>query len=202
MFTLLHCTLLASLTTSAMPMPKVDFSADGTLQLPQMSVTTKMYFTPGKERREHVINGSNQVTIVRHDLGVVWILLPQANMYMEISLKQAEQSVGTFPQDATMARNKVGDETINGVAAGKYSITVTQKDGATLNGLAWFSKEDIIVKLDATTKGNGTSTQPLTFKMELNNVRIAKQPPSLFDIPAGFTKMAAGGDQIGAQISP
>jgi hypothetical protein len=54
----------------------------------------------------------------------------------------------------------------------------------------WVTKEGIMVKMDSVAK---TDKGDIPFKMELKNINIAKQDPSLFEIPAGYQAMNMGG---------
>ena len=75
--------------------------------------------------------------------------------------------------------HKVGSETVNGRSTVKYEGTNAKGEA----GAAWFdSKLRFPVKWDGKNGGG-----------EMQNIQEGPQPASLFDIPAGYTKMDMGG---------
>ena len=188
---------LASLPVHAetMPKPKVDFSAEGFVKTPQMTIDSKLYYShEGKERREHVMQGMSQVIIVRHDKKVVWVLMPDQKMYMEVDLNSAQGMAGDMAANAKLDRTKVGEETVNGEKTTKYKTTISQQDGASLSGFMWVTPDDIVMKVDATAAGEGKS---MDFKMELKNIKKAKQDASLAPKPGGPAPSAGSSGLFG-----
>ena len=77
--------------------------------------------------------------------------------------------------------HKVGNETVNGRSTIKYEGTNAKGEP----GSAWFdSKLRFPVKWEG-KNGSG----------EMQNIKEGPQPASLFEIPAGYTKMDMGGMQ-------
>jgi hypothetical protein len=193
----LTCLTLALATLAAgaahadgFPRPRADFSAEATLQTGAMTLESKVYHSGSKDRREHHVQGRNQIIIVRGDKRRVWVLLPEPHMVMEMDLAEATPSVGVLPEGARVDRSRVGEETLNGQATTKYKIEVTQRDGAKLEGTMWLTPDDIVMKLEARAQGSGSQT---FLNLELRNLRRGKQDPSLFELPPGYTAVPAGG---------
>jgi hypothetical protein len=197
---LLACVMLVPLTVSAAPPPevKVDFSADSTMETEGgMTMTSRIYHTADKERME--MGGSDgMTTIVRKDKKVVWQLM--GDMYMEMPMNASNTS-GMDAFDI-VEQTEVGQETINGIKTTKSKIVAVKKDGSRkFGGFFWTTKEGITLKMDLLSKeGN----KKIRMANELTNVKIEKQDPALFEIPAGYTKndmgammghMMMGGDQ-------
>ena len=185
---LLTCLLLVPLAVSAAPPPEVqvDYSADSTMETEGgMTMKSRIYHTVNKDRME--MGGSDGMTsIVRKDKKVVWQLM--GDMYMEMPM-DASNTSGMDGFDI-VEQTEVGQETINGVKATKSKIVAVKKDGSgKFGGFFWTTKEGITVKMDMLSK-EGDKKMRMT--SELSNLKIEKQNPALFEIPAGYTKNDMG----------
>jgi len=185
---LLICMILAPLTTGATSPPEVqvDYSADSTMETEGgMTMKSRIYHTVNKDRME--MGGSDGMTsIVRKDKKVVWQLM--GNMYMEMPM----DSSNTSGMDAfdIVEQTEVGQETINGIKTTKSKIVAVKKDGSEkFGGFFWTTKEGITVKMDMLSK---EGDKKLRMTSELSNLKIEKQNPALFEIPAGYTKNDMG----------
>jgi hypothetical protein len=179
--------VLVPFTISAAPPPepRVDYSADSTMETEGgMTMKSRVYRTPGKERME-MGGAGGSVTITRKDKKVRWQLM--GDMYLETSLDESTSS----DQDGMeiVEQTVVGEETINGIKTTKSKIKAIKKDGSKFGGFFWTTKDGITVKMDLLSKEGDK-----TFRMasELNNLKIERQDPSLFEIPAGYTKNDMG----------
>jgi hypothetical protein len=185
---LLTCVLLVPLAVSAAPPPEVqvDYSADSTMETEGgMTMKSRIYHTVNKDRME--MGGSDGMTsIVRKDKKVVWQLM--GDMYMEMPM-DASNASGMDGFDI-VEQTEVGQETINGVKATKSKIVAVKKDGSgKFGGFFWTTKEGITVKMDMLSK---EGDKKLRMTSELSNLKIEKQNPALFEIPAGYTKNDMG----------
>lgn len=185
---LLTCALLVPLVVIAAPPPevKVDYSADSTMETEGgMTMKSRLYHTVEKERME--MGGSDgMVSIIRKDKKVVWQLM--GNMYMEMPM-DASNASGMDAFDIT-EQVEVGPETINGLKTTKSKIVAVKKDGSgKFGGFFWTTKEGITVKMDMLSK-EGDKKMRMT--SELSNLKIEKQDPALFEVPAGYTKNDMG----------
>lgn len=180
--------MTVAMTVSASKGPKVDYSADYSLETAVMSMQGKIYFSPGMERREFDQAGDKMITIVRHDKKVAWTLMPGENAYMESKLDTS----GGHGDDISaykMQKSNVGFETVNGVKTAKSKVIMTGPDGVKMGGFIWTSKEGIMVKVDAIAVDKKNKAR---YKFELKNLKVDKQNKALFAIPAGYTKMNIG----------
>ncbi len=89
----------------------------------------------------------------------------------------------------------MGQETLNGIVMNKSKMIMTGKDGSKMGGFMWTTKEGIIAKLDAISVDQGRKDR---FKLEMKNLKIAKQPGDLFEIPKGYEKLDM--DAMGASM--
>ena len=110
------------------------------------------------------------------------------NMYMEMPM-DASNASGMDAFDIT-EQVDVGPETINGLKTTKSKIVAVKKDGSgKFGGFFWTTKEGITVKMDMLSK-EGDKKMRMT--SELSNLKIEKQDPALFEVPAGYTKNDMG----------
>ena len=185
---LLICLLMVPLTVDAASLPevKVDYSADSTMEMEGgMTMKSRIHHTVDKDRIE--MGGSDgMATITRKDKKVVWQLM--GNMYMERPLETSTPSgMDTFD---LIEQAEVGEETINGVKTTKSKVVAVKKDGSgKFGGFFWTTKEGITVKMDMLSK---EGDKKIRMTSELTNLKIEKQDPALFEIPAGYTKNDMG----------
>ena len=166
---------------------QAEYSADSYIETAEMTLKEKVYSAPGKQRKEQVLGGDTPVTIIRMDKGVMWTLMPEDKMYMEMSMKQGQQKSSDVDLSKyNIERTEVDKEVIDGHEAIKYKVMMTDQDGNKLGGFQWVVSPGIQIKMDAVSK-DGNSKERI--KMELKNLKIGKQDPALFEIPADYTKM-------------
>lgn len=179
--------VLVSLPVQAAPFsePAVEYSADSRMETEGgMTMKSRIYHTPDKQRMEMGGEGGS-VTIIRKDKQVVWQLM--GDMYMELPLDQSDSPDmdGFDIQEQT----EVGEETINGMKTTKSKIIATKKDGSKFGGFFWTTKEGVTVKMDMLSK---EGDRKVRLASELTNLKIEKQDPALFEVPAGYTKNDMG----------
>jgi hypothetical protein len=110
------------------------------------------------------------------------MLMPAQRMYTELDLSQAkEQAASGPPDDVTI--EKIGDETVEGHSATKYKMLMRDKSAG---GFMWFTDDGIPVKMDMLAR-EGKEKSRIT--MTLRNLKTGKQDASLFELPAGYSKM-------------
>jgi len=183
------CVMLAPLTVSAAPLPdvQVDYSADSTMETEGgMTMKSRIYHTANKDRME--MGGSDgMTTIIRKDKKVMWQLM--GDMYMEHPMNDSNASGADAFE--IVEQTEVGQETVNGMKTTKSKVVAVKKDGSgKFGGFFWTTKEGITVKMDMLSK-EGEKKMRMT--SQLTNIKIEKQDPALFEIPAGYTK-----DDMGA----
>jgi hypothetical protein len=177
---------------------QAEFSADMVdLQKSGTPTNAKIYFAKDKIRIETQggARGGGAV-IVNYATQTSMILMPQQHMYMEVSAQtQAQRQGYTFFKTGDvenacgdwqkMTHNqgascrKVGSATVNGRNTVKYETT---NAGGEVNYF-WLDP-----KLRFPVKWQGKSNSG-----ELRNIQEGAQSASLFEVPAGFTKMDMGG---------
>jgi hypothetical protein len=175
--------LLPAMSVAAPPPePKVDYSADSTMETEGgMTMKSRVYSSPGKQRIE-MGGAEGSVNIIRKDKKVMWQLM--GNMYMEMPMNQSQD-----PHDMDVQMTTVGEETVNGVKTTKSKVIATKKDGSKFGGFFWTTKDGITVKMDLLSK---EGDKKMRMSQELTNLKVGKQDPKLFEIPPGYTKNDMG----------
>ena len=179
-----------SLWSAQLNRPYVEYSADATIQNEEGTMQQHIFVTPTKERKETLTGaGEGAVQIFRYDLKLMWQVMPSERMYMEHSVGGG-QGQGSDPSQWTYEDTVMGEETLNGVKVTKFKTIATSTAGKKYGGFSWRTKEGINLKQDLLYKEGNEKKRMLT---ELNNLKLGKQDPKLFEIPEGFTKFDMGG---------
>lgn len=186
---------------STLLLAQTEFSAEIVdLQKPGAPSQAKMYFTKDKLRIEPQnsnARGGGGVVIVNFATQSTTVLMSQQHMYMEMPAQMQSQRMSyaaAFFQTGDvenacgdwqkMSRNqggschKVGSETVSGRNTVKYEATNAKGE----TGNFWLDP-----KLRFPVKWQGKNSDG-----ELRNIQEGAQPASLFEIPAGYTKMDVG----------
>ena len=177
--------MMIASTAIARQGPNVEYSADTSMETADGVTNGTVHVAPGKERREYVQDGEKSVMIMRHDKKIIWMLQPEDKTYMEMKLGQ-----GSARKDDLSAykinQTTVGPDTVNGIKTTKSKLIMIGPKGDKLGGFMWTTKEGIVVKMDAIAVDKNSKER---LKSELTNLKVGKQNPSLFEIPAGYEKM-------------
>lgn len=179
--------LLAAFTlarANELPQPTVEYSADSVLTAEGMSMRTRVYHALDKERREVQMQGQEQVMILRMDKGVSWMLMPDSSQFMEMPVAAGLESSGDVTGYGIQI-TPLGKEKLGPMASTKYQMVLSSPEGYPYEGFMWINDQGIVLKMDAAVKGDQSGAR---LQMELTNIKIGKQDPKLFEVPAGYTK--------------
>ncbi len=167
--------------------PSVEYSADSYMEFEGGALEAKIYHTPDKDRSEQTMSGEKMTTISRRDKKVIWMLMPDEMMYMETKITEGnkgDKDLSEYKIEETV----VGEEVVNDIKTTKSKIIMTnKKSGEKLGGFWWITKEGIMVKMDMIAVDKNSKTR---LKTELTNLKVGKQDPKLFEIPANYSKMS------------
>ena len=162
-----------------------EFSADMVHKFGGMTKEGKIY-VKGKNMRMEGAMGQG-TTIVNGETGTVWVLQPEQKMYME--MKKGAQTAPPAESDEELAKiadkKFLGTETVNGYQCEKNLYTYRDKSLGTMT--QWYSK-----KLGYLVKMIHSSAQGET-TFEYRNIKEGGVADSLFQVPAGYTKMEMPG---------
>lgn len=155
-----------------------EFSADIVSTTREGNFRGKIFVSKDKSRMEI----PQSVIIARMDKKLTWVLLPSQMMYMEQPLNPQNIVVASEKMQGEVERQLLGQETIEGKTANKYSLVYT------LNG-----KEEKVFVWVTTDSNIPIKTQAAdgSWTMEYKNLNIGPQPDSLFEIPPGYKSMSS-----------
>jgi outer membrane lipoprotein-sorting protein len=189
--------LLAVVSLSGCVFAQTEFSAEIVQDSEHGPKTpTKMYFAKDKVRFDAQSQSKSGGTVILSLIDQKYVVvMPQQHMYMEMPTQSMEQrGMYTFFRTGDvenacsdwlkMARNtggtchKVGNETVNGRNTVKYEGTNSNGESSAV----WLDPKLRFPVKWQTAKGSGG----------LNNIQEGPQPASLFEVPAGYTKMDMG----------
>jgi hypothetical protein len=178
---------------------QAEFSAEIVdLQKQGTPTQAKIYFAKDKMRIEsQTASAHGSAVIINYATQKGDVVMAQQHMYMEMPMQAQSQRMGyasAFFQAGDVENacgdwqkmghegascHKVGTETVNGRSTVKYETANASGDVSHF----WLDP-----KLRFPVKWEGKSNSG-----ELRNIQEGAQPASLFEIPAGFTKMDLGG---------
>jgi hypothetical protein len=183
-FPVIILVLLWFLILGAAEIRAAQFSADVYMGMPGKppAHTGKTYVSGDMYRMEVSGGGASMISIIRLDRNMSYMIMPAQKMYMEMPLKAADLAMSSKP-NPNVQRQEVGRETIDGHPTIKYRVSVTS-GGRTSTGYQWMATDiNFPVKY---TGDDGSS-------IEYRSIKVGILAPSLFEIPAGYTKMAVPG---------
>jgi hypothetical protein len=162
------------------------FSADQVHTMRKKTTTGKVYAIENAMRSEAEDKGKKSISIIRFDRKVMWVLMPDQKMYLEMPWGDPAEWAAAV-KGAQAQRESLGPEQVGAFHCEKSRVTATYK-GITGTYLEWAAKElDGFVVKRQDEKGSWST--------EYKNVQLGAQDPSLFELPAGYQKMSMGGFQ-------
>ncbi|MDT8903069.1 DUF4412 domain-containing protein [Anaeroselena agilis] len=165
--------------TMSVALASQGFSADIVSAHGNQTMQGKIYVAGEKMRFET----AGMATITRMDRKVVWLLMPSEKMYMEQQFRPENVVPSSETLSGEVERTLLGTETVNGMVADKYRITV-QTDGKRHSFLQWLAKDSLLPVKTAAEDGS--------WWQEYRNVKAGEPDPSLFDLPEGYKKFSMG----------
>lgn len=160
---------------------ETSFSADATIETAEATIESHINYKPGKVRDAVKVGGREMVTIRRFDLDKIWMIMGPG-MVMEID---PEEGSDQAPDYELVSREKVGPETVNGMATTKYKSVYETRDGK-FGGFTWYTEDHIAVKGFLVHQSKG---EKVRLKFELRNLERGDQPDSIFELPKGAHKL-------------
>jgi hypothetical protein len=187
---------ISASTAAEFPYPKVEFSADMTMTLKSPgsdqthTIQGKVFSAKGKERTD-ISRGGRTMTIIKdRNKDEMLTLMPGQKMYMKNQDPQARKDPETMIRDGELKLTRQGSENINGQTTTKYKIESTQKAKESFTGYAWFTKQNIPIRIKTTSTDGGGMRQDMD--INYTNIVIAKQDPELFTVPGDYRELPTG----------
>jgi outer membrane lipoprotein-sorting protein len=158
----------------------VDFSADVIMTTKDMKSTGTIYFEPNKFRMD-MHSPQKMSTITRLDKKVMWSIMPEQRMYMQMPLNLENSPAVEEKMNGEIDRKLVGSENVNGHPTKKYLVTYRSGD-----------RKEQVYQWVATDINFPVRTAAVdgSWSQDYKNIKIGSQPGSLFEVPAGYKKFA------------
>jgi hypothetical protein len=171
------------------PLPET-FSTDMIVTTKEQVMRATLFADKGKMRMEmgsgsgpsSGLMGMNGVMILRDDQMKIYMLMTGQRMYMEMPIPDGDKLPGGFFNPADGIFEKVGTETIRGVLCETYKAST--KDQKQVGILAFDAARQVPMRF---TEGQGKAV------VDFENFKTSPLSASLFEVPAGFTKMVLPG---------
>ncbi len=166
-----------SLLLPTLPAKALEFTADQITKIDGRSQKSNVYYRDSMWRIEHHTMGPVNVSIVRKDKQVVWLLLSRMKHFKTIPYS-AEQDlrVGeTLPGE--VSREEIGQEVREGHPTILYEVTT--KQGEQVDVYYQWLATDIHFPMKLARKDG-------SWIMEYQHVKMRSVPDSLFNLPLNF----------------
>lgn len=178
--------------------PTVPYSGVTVTEVDGATVRSRIYYTPGLQRMEMEMGGTQQIMLIDFDNEISYMLMPQMKSYMVLPHQASPVGSDGTPglsggepldgSDAQIEHEVLGQETVDGHAATKYRFSVTAP-GTSTEGVVWVTAESIILRSESQTRGSESSDGSGKVVISLRDLVIGPQEPSLFELPAGYQKI-------------
>jgi hypothetical protein len=161
-----------------------EYSADVVIVSGNQTINSRVNRTPNALRSETQQRGQTMTAIVRLDRNLGWLLIPGTRNAAEVDLAGFPMLPGLLRNPNATATPE-GTETIDGMTVTRWRVAGGEA-GARFTGKVWATAEGVVVKIEGESEAN-QQRQP--FSLVAHNVRIARQPPALFEIPDGYQRI-------------
>lgn len=169
------CILFVFISGTALAL---EFSADTVTTTSGFKTEGKIYFTDDKFRMD-MKSPQKMTMITRRDKKVIWNVMHNQKMYMEMPLKDENKPRVERKFENEVERKLIGKETVDGHPTEKYLITYKVENSIQKVYQWWATDINFPIR---TEDLNGK------WKQEYKNIKIGRQPDSLFEVPSGYKK--------------
>jgi hypothetical protein len=176
--------------------PDVSYSAVRVMEAEQGTLRQRFFYAPDKTRSEMDAGGDKVVTITRDDLGVIWVVMGSAAMYVETSMTDieayAKSTEGSPDAMEVVEYSEIGRERKDGYDTTKYRVRAEDPDGDEVLGYFWVTDERIPVRMEMDFELKSENRQSHVV-VRLEDLSVGPQDPALFEVPAGAQEFDASG---------
>lgn len=178
------CFSLTLLLLCAPAVQAADFTADMVQTMNgKPAMNGKASIKEGRMRMDVSMEGQRQIVITDPAAGKVLMLMPEAQMYMEMKMDPAQMGAAALQEGKTEEGQwrVLGRESLDGWECEKRAFDYKDKSKGELT--AWFA--DKLGYPIRTVYKSGADTMT----MEFRNIRQGAVDASLFTVPAGYQRM-------------
>jgi hypothetical protein len=159
------------------PAVALEFTADQITRTDGRSRKANIYYRDDRWRLEHHDLGPVNVTIVRKDKQVMWLLLSRMKHFKTLPYDPEQAPKVSERMDGEIAREEIGTEVLDGHPTTLYQVTVQRGDRTDLY-YQWLAT-DIRFPLKLARKDG-------SWTVEYRNVKLRKVTDYLFQLPVNF----------------
>ena len=136
-----------------------------------------LYYRDDMWRIEHNDPGSIEVTIVRKDKGLMWLLLGRTKLFATMPFDELPGSTLERSMAHEVARETIGTEVLDGHPTTVFQITAREEQKDVIYYQWW--AEDLQLPLRIARKDGA-------WIVEFKNVKLRSLSPRLFEIPLNY----------------
>ena len=159
------------------PVWALEFSADQVTKANGKTHVSNIFYRDDRWRLEHQDTGPVNVTIVRKDKHVMWMLISRLKHYKEVPYDPAQAPKVQEKLVGEVSRDPIGTETLDGHPTILYEVRVQEGNGADVY-YQWLAT-DIHFPLKLMKKDG-------TWSVEYRRVRLGHLSDFLFQLPVNF----------------
>jgi hypothetical protein len=168
----------------------LEFSADQITRINGHSRKANLYYRDEMWRLEHHDLGPVNVTIVRKDKQVMWLLLSRMKHFKTVPFDPQQSPKVNERLEGEVTREEIGTETLDGHPTTLYQVTVREGERTT-EYYQWLAT-DIRFPLKLARKDG-------SWLVEYRNVRLRPLSDFLFQLPVNFQPLEDFDQQRGGQ---
>jgi hypothetical protein len=169
--------LIASGLFSGLEAWGLEFTADQIVKFGRKTQKANLYYRDDRWRLEHQSMGPVNVTIVRKDKQVMWLLLSRVRHFKTLPYDPAQEPKLSEHLEGEISREEIGTETREGHPTILYEVTVKEGDQTDVY-YQWFAT-DIQFPMQLTRKDGSWS-------VEYQHVKLRPVTDYLFQLPVNF----------------
>jgi outer membrane lipoprotein-sorting protein len=141
----------------------------------------KIFVKGNMVRNEMNAGGETQISIIRPDKKIMWLIMPAEKSYMEMPLNpQASRQMMIKQPEQQVDMKLLGKETVNGYETEKYETSVKHR-GQAVKEYIWLSKKlGMPIKVAAVDGSHS---------MEYRDIKEGGVSEALFQPPQGYQKL-------------
>ncbi|MEW6544265.1 MAG: hypothetical protein AB1411_11710 [Nitrospirota bacterium] len=155
----------------------LEFTADQITRFNGHSRKANIYYRDDRWRLEHQDLGPVNVTIVRKDKQVMWLLLSRMKHFKTVPYDPEQAPKVSERLEGEVAREEIGTETLDGHPTTLYQVTVRKGDREVIY-YQWLAT-DIRFPLKLARKDG-------SWTVEYRHVRLRPVSDSMFQLPVNF----------------
>lgn len=174
---ILSVVLVASGLFSGLEAWGLEFTADQIVKVGRKTQKANLYYRDDRWRLEHQSMGPVNVTIVRKDKQLMWLLLSRVRHFKTLPYDPAQEPKLSKHLEGEVSREEIGTETREGHPTILYEVTVKEGEETDVY-YQWFAT-DIEFPMQLTRKDGSWS-------VEYRHVRLRPVIDYLFQLPLNF----------------